>query len=399
MPHYSYVARDASGNQVTGTIEAASQQEVLAAIAGRSLFPVEIGSRQAVQGVRRRVPASLLSTTLGQMSDLLQSGVPLLRSLEVLRRQTSHPGMREIISDLHRQVEDGASLAEAMQRHQRVLGQITVSMVQAGGEGGFLEESLSRVSAFIEAQEDLKSRTVGALAYPFVLAGIFAAVLVGILVFLVPRFESIFAIMRQRGDLPLLTEWLLGTSRFVWNWGLWLALPLAMAGSAAWKWLKTEQGETWSDLLKLRLPIVGPIFRNLAISRFCRVLGMLLSHGVPILRALQISSEAAGNRVLAAAVVAATKNISAGQTLAQPLSRCEHFPETIVEMIAVAEESNRLDRVLIDIADGLQRRTFRRLDLAVRLLEPAMLVLIASMVLLLVIALLLPMFRMSMAIG
>ncbi len=399
MPHYSYVARDASGNQVTGTIEAASQQEVLAAIAGRSLFPVEIGSRQAVQGVRRRVPASLLSTTLGQMSDLLQSGVPLLRSLEVLRRQTSHPGMREIISDLHRQVEDGASLAEAMQRHQRVLGQITVSMVQAGGEGGFLEESLSRVSAFIEAQEDLKSRTVGALAYPFVLAGIFAAVLIGILVFLVPRFESIFAIMRQRGDLPLLTEWLLGASRFVWNWGLWLALPLALAGSAAWKWLKTEQGETWGDLLKLRLPIVGPIFRNLAISRFCRVLGMLLAHGVPILRALEISSEAAGNRVLAAAVVAATKNISAGQTLAQPLSRCEHFPETIVEMIAVAEESNRLDRVLIDIADGLQRRTFRRLDLAVRLLEPAMLVLIAGMVLLLVIALLLPMFRMSLAIG
>ncbi len=398
MPHFNYVARDAGGNRVTGTIEAASQQEVLAAIAGRALFPIEIGGKQTERGSRRRVPASMLATTLGQMSDLLQSGVPLLRALEVLRRQTSHAGMREILSDLHRQVEDGASLAEAMHRHQRVLGQITVSMVQAGGEGGFLEESLARVAGFIEAQEDLKSRTVGALAYPIVLAGIFVAVVVGLLVFFVPRFESIFAVMRQRGDLPLLTEWLLSTSRFAWNWSLWIAIVLALAGSTAWKWLVTEQGQAWRDQWKLRLPVVGPIFRNLAVSRFCRVLGMLLSHGVPILRALQISSEAAGNRVLATAIVAATKNISAGQTLAQPLARCEHFPETIVEMIAVAEESNRLDRVLIDIADGLQRRTFRRLDLAVRLLEPAMLVMIAGVVLLLVIALLLPMFRMSMTI-
>ncbi len=399
MPHYQYIARDAGGNRVTGTIEAASQQEVAAAIAGRDLFPVEIGGKQAARGLRRRVPASLMATTLGQMSDLLQSGVPLLRGLEVLRRQTSHPGMHEMLGDLHRQVEDGASLAEAMQRHQRVLGPITVSMVQAGSEGGFLEESLARVAGFIEAQEDLKGRTIGALAYPVVLAGIFTVVAVGLLVFFVPRFESIFEVMRQRGSLPLLTEWLLSTSRFAWRWSPWIALALALAGSAAWKWLQTERGEAWRDLVKLRLPVVGTIFRNLAISRFCRVLGMLLSHGVPILRALEISSEAAGNRVLAAAITAATKNISAGQTLAQPLARCEHFPETIVEMIAVAEESNRLDRVLVDIADGLQRRTFRRLDLAVRLLEPAMLVMIAGMVLLLVIALLLPMFRMSMTIG
>ncbi|MDZ7619760.1 MAG: type II secretion system F family protein, partial [Patescibacteria group bacterium] len=177
--------------------------------------------------------------------------------------------------------------------------------------------------------------------------------------------------------------------------GIWIALVLALVGSVAVKWLKSETGQTWRDLTKLRAPIVGRIFRNLAVARFCRVLGMLLSHGVPILRALHISSEAAGNRVLAAAVVAATENISAGQTLAQPLSRCKHFPEAIVEMIAVAEESNRLDRVLIDIADAMQRRTFRHMDLAVRLLEPVMLIVIAGVVLLLVIALLLPMFRMS----
>ncbi len=395
MPHYDYVARDASGNRVTGTIEAASRQEALATMTVRDLFPVEVDARKTPLTVQRRVPASMLATALSQMADLLQSGVPLLRTLEVLRRQISHAGMREIIADLHRQVEDGTSLPEAMQRHQRVFGQITVSMVQAGSEGGFLEESLSRVADFIELQEDLKGRAIGALAYPVVLAGFFSVVVTGLLVFLVPKFESIFAIMRQRGSLPMLTELLLGVSRFTWQWGIWIALILALVGSVVVKWLKTETGQTWRDLTKLRVPIVGRIFRNLAIARFCRVLGMLLSHGVPILRALRISSEAAGNRVLAAAVVAATENISAGQTLAQPLSRCKHFPEAIVEMIAVAEESNRLDRVLIDIADAMQRRTFRHMDLAVRLLEPIMLIFIAGVVLLLVIALLLPMFRMS----
>ena len=162
--------------------------------------------------------------------------------------------------------------------------------------------------------------------------------------------------------------------------------------------MTTEQGRRWRDLMKLRLPLVGDILRNLAVARFCRVLGTLLAHGVPILHALRISSESAGNRVLAAAIVSATENISAGETLAQPLSRCKHFPETIVEMIAVAEESNRLNEILVDIADGLERRTFRRLDLAVRLLEPLMLLIMASVVLFLVLALLLPMFKMSTAI-
>ncbi len=395
MPHFDYIARDAGGNRVTGTVEAASRQEALATMAVRTLFPIEVDARKAPLAVQRRVPASMLATTLSQMADLLQSGVPLLRTLEVLRRQISHAGMREILADLHRQVEDGTSLPEAMQRHERVFGQITVGMVQAGSEGGFLEESLSRVADFIELQEELKGRAIGALAYPVVLSGFFSVVVIGLLVFLVPKFESIFDIMRQRGSLPMLTELLLGASRFAWQWGIWIALVLALAGSVAVKWLKTETGQTWRDLAKLRVPIVGSIFRNLAVARFCRVLGMLLSHGVPILRALHISSQATGNRVLAAAVVSATENISAGQTLAQPLSRCKHFPEAIVEMIAVAEESNRLDRVLIDIADAMQRRTFRHMDLAVRLLEPVMLILIAGVVLLLVIALLLPMFRMS----
>ncbi|MBN1589787.1 MAG: type II secretion system F family protein [Pirellulales bacterium] len=400
MPPFSYVARDSSGQRVTGTLEAASQQEVLTALAGRSLFPIQIDAKKVAEPlfVRRRVPRQLLAVTIAQLADLLQSGVPLLRSLEIVRRQVSHSALKRIFDNLHHQVEGGATLAEAMRHHERAFGQMTVSMIHAGSEGGFLEDSLSRVATFMEMQEDLKGRTIGAVAYPAVLATFGATVVIVLLIFFVPRFETIFETMRQRGELPLLTEWLLSTSNFLLRWSLWIAAGLVVIAVVAWRWLRTERGRTWRDLAKLRLPIAGGILRNLAIARFCRVLGTMLSHGVPILQALRISSESANNRVLAKAILSATENISAGETLAQPLSKCKHFPEAVVEMIAVAEESNRLNEVLVSIADSLERRTFRRLDLAVRLLEPLMLVVMAAVVLCLVIALMLPMFKMGMAI-
>ncbi|MBN2217457.1 MAG: type II secretion system F family protein [Pirellulales bacterium] len=400
MPEFSYIARDSTGQRVTGTVEAVSRQEVLTTLAGRALFPVAIDAKKAAQPLfmRRRVPRQLLAITLGQLADLLQSGVPLLRSLEVLTRQVSHSALKRIFEDLHHQVEDGATLAEAMRRHERAFGQMAVSMVHAGSEGGFLEDSLSRVAGFIEMQEDLKGRTVGAIAYPAVLAVFGLTVVVVLLVFFVPKFETIFATMRERGELPAPTEWLLAASSVLSRWSLWIAAALGLVVGVAWRWLRTEKGRTWRDLTKMRLPVAGIILRNLAIARFCRVLGTMLNHGVPLLQALRISSESAGNRVLAAAILAATENISAGETLARPLGRCEHFPEAVVEMIAVAEESNRLNDVLVDIADSLERRTFRRLDLAVRLIEPVMLVCMAAVVLFLVMALMLPMFKMSMTI-
>jgi general secretion pathway protein F/type IV pilus assembly protein PilC len=195
--------------------------------------------------------------------------------------------------------------------------------------------------------------------------------------------------------LPILTEWLLSTSTFAWRASPWALVGAAVGGWFGWRWLRTEQGRTARDLVKLRLPVAGEIFGSLAVARFCRVLGTLLHNGVPILRSLEISSDAAGNRVLAAAIRKTSDTVSAGKTLAGPLAACGYFPPTVVEMIAVAEESNTLEKVLLDIADGLERRTWRQLDLAVRLLEPIMLLMLAGVVLVLVIALLLPMFRMA----
>ncbi len=397
MPPFNYVARNREGARVSGTLEAANRREVLASLAGMELFPLNVDGGTATEGELRvgRVPPQLMATTLGQLADLLSAGVPVLRALEVIRRQTSHKALQQVLADVHRRVEDGATLSEAMARFPRVFGEMAISMVRAGSEGGFLEDALTRVAAFTEAQEDLKNRTIGAVAYPCFLAGVGTLVVTVLLVFFVPRFESIFATMRQRGQLPALTEWLLGVSAFAWQIGPWALIAAAIGGWFLWRWLRTEQGRITRDLIKLRLPLAGRIFRNLAVARFCRVLGTLLHNGVSILRSLEISSDAAGNRILAAAIRKASETISAGKTLAAPLAACGYFPPTVVEMISVAEEANTLEKVLLDIADGLERRTWRQMDLALRLLEPMMLLLLAGIVLVLVIALLLPMFRMA----
>lgn len=406
MPEFTYIARDSAGDKVSGEISANTQREALSTLAGRALFPIEIraDAGRAAPGRIKRVPAQLRATTYSQLADLLRSGVPLLRSLSVLKSQTRHAGLAHVLGEVHRHVEEGATLAEAMSRFPRVFGEMAISMIRAGGEGGFLEESLARVAEFTEAQEDIKKRTAGALAYPAVLAVVGTVIVIVLMVFFVPRFDTLFEDLRQRGELPLLTEWLLGTSGLVWRGDFWIPWGFLLAGLAATgavmtaRWLGTDPGRLWRDRTKLRLPMVGTIFLNMAVARFCRVLGTLLGNGVPIVRSLEISSDAAGNRVLASTIREASQNISAGEALAEPLAHSGSFPPMVVEMIAVAEESNTLERVLTDIADSLERHTWRKLDIAVRLLEPLMLLILAGVVTLLVIALLVPILKMSMTI-
>jgi general secretion pathway protein F/type IV pilus assembly protein PilC len=233
------------------------------------------------------------------------------------------------------------------------------------------------------------------LAYPAFLGVIGTLVVGGLVIFFVPRFAEMFSGLREKGELPLMTEWLLWLSDSFWYYSVPLLVVAVVTTAFVWRQLETESGKRWRDFIKLRLPMLGPVFTSLAVARFCRVLGTLLTNGVPILKSLQISSAAAGNRILSEAITDASENISSGQSLATPLGRCEHFPNTVVEMISVAEESNTLDQVLIEIADGLERRTVRRLDLVVRLLEPLMLLILAAVVLCVVIALLMPVMKMS----
>jgi general secretion pathway protein F len=396
MAEFQYIARDNSGQRVSGTIAAATRREALAAIAGQALFPVEVkGAATATATRNRRIRAQVVAVMYGQLADLLRSGVPLLRSLDVLRRQTTHAGLVRVLDDVHHHVEEGESLAEAMRRYPRVFGEMATSMVHAGGEGGFLEEALSRVAEFTEAQDDLKKRVVGAMAYPAFLAVAGTIIVAVLLIFFVPKFDTLFEDLRKKKALPAMTDVVLGTSRFLQSSWYWVAGLMVVGFIGLGRWTGTEAGRVWRDRFKLRLPLVGGIYLNLAIARFCRVLGTLLHNGVPILRSLEISSDATGNRILAQAIRAASEDVSAGQRLAGRLAQSGHFPAAVVEMIAVAEESNTLESVLLTIADSLERRTWRRLDLLVRLLEPLMLLILAGIVLILVIALLLPVLSMS----
>ena len=397
MPAFAYIARNLEGERVTGVLSAATEREAISLLSGKSLFPIEVKADKPSRGLSlgRRVNGQLLATTYSQLGALLKSGVPLLRSLKILQDQTSNAKLAETLEDVHRRVEDGATLGDAMGRHEHVFGELVVSMVRAGGEGGFLEDALERVAQFTEQQEDLKSRTVGAMAYPMFLATVGFIVVVGLLVFFVPKFAEIFDQLREQGELPAITDWLLLFSDTLKRW--WLVL-LAVAGiviAYLRMHLATETGRRQGDYLRLKLPLLGGIFQSLAVARFCRVLGTLIHNGVPILKSLDISRDASGNTVLSEAIEKASDNISSGESLAAPLAQSGHFPRTVVEMISVAEEANTLDTVLVQVADGLERRTERKLDLAVRLLEPIMLLILAGVILFVVIALLLPVLKMS----
>lgn len=397
MPDFAYTARDARGQKVTGSVAAQTEREAIATLTGKSLFPIEVKADMAAikAASNKRVSGQTMAAVYGQMSSLLRSGVSMLRTLAVLRDQSSNKTLKLVLEDVHDRVEEGSSLADAMARYPRVFSEISINMVRAGAEGGFLEDALERVAKFTEQQEDLKSRTMGALAYPIILSVVGTLVVSALVIFAVPMFAGLFEQLRAKGELPMLTEALLLISETLRNYGLIVVLLALGAGVLIRARLQTEEGRAALDRWKLRIPMAGPIIRSLAVSRFCRVLGTMLKNGVPILKSLEISREATGNRVLSSAIAEAAENITAGQSLAKPLGASKQFPPSIVEMIAVAEESNSLDRVLVEVADGLETRTVRQLDLMVRLLEPLMLMLLAGIVLCVVIALLMPIINMT----
>jgi general secretion pathway protein F/type IV pilus assembly protein PilC len=406
MPEFSYTARTLAGEQVTGAIVAESRRDALSALFDRSLFPMKVENSESVgakwqriMSTRRRIKTDIIATNLTQLADLLQNGVPLLTSLRLLSEQSTHPGLAEVLRDVHDRVADGLSLDKAMVRHPHVFDELTASMVRAGSEGAFLEEALQRTADFMQLQQELKSRLVGAMAYPAFLAVTGFVVTLVLVVFFVPKFAGLFQSLERAGGLPAATVALLALSDFLRDFGLFVGIGAFMLISWVRRWFRKPQGRLLADRWKLRIPVAGPIFLNYAVSRFCRVLGTLLRNGVPLLKSLEISSESAGNLVLAKAITASAENISTGNTLSRPLANCGLIPKAVMAMISVAEESNNLDNVLVNIADGIDRKAARQLDIMVRLVEPAMLLVMGTVILFVLTALLLPIFDMSAALG
>lgn len=398
MPEFAYEAMAATGQRSKGTLTAQSEREAMSMLDAKGLFPVRITPvRSAAQMPRwgRRIRGRHMAAFYAQLSDLLRSGVPLLRALDILERQSSQPALSEILREVRAKVADGTSLAEAMAHHPRAFTELAISMVRAGQEGGFLEDVLTRIADFTEHQEDLKSKVVGALAYPVFLAVVGFVVLNVLVIFFVPRFETIFKKLEEKGELPVITQMLMATSHFMQRRGWILLLGGAAVIYAFRRWAATEAGRLLVDGWRLRLPGAGSIYLNFALSRFSRILGTLLHNGIPILHALNIAKDSTGNRVLTQAIEKSAENIKGGDRLAAPLAQCRYFPRDVVEMVAVGEESNNLEKVLLDVANGLEKRTTRQLDLFVRLLEPLMLLVMAGVTLIVVAGLLLPVFKMS----
>ena len=401
MPDFQYTARDTAGKKVVGQIAAATEREAVRMLAGNALFPLEISTdiKSTVRKSNKRVKGQVMAQVYGQLASLLRSGVPLLRSIKVLQKQATNDTLSFVLGEVYAQVEEGINVADAMAQYPKVFSEVCINMSRAGAEGGFLEDALDRVAKFTEQQEDLKGETIGQLAYPVFLGTVGSILVAGLVIFFVPKFGDMFDNLRERGELPAVTDWLLAFSESLRTvWAFVFALVIAFGLLVINNYFQTESGRKSRDLIKIRLPLGGKVFLAFAVARFCRVLGTLLQNGVPILKSLEISSLAAGNRVISGAIDDATENITSGESLSKPLGQSGYFPGTVVEMISVAEESNTLDRVLIEIADNLEKRTARQLSLAVRLLEPIMLLVMAGAVLVVVIALLMPVIKMSSAI-
>jgi general secretion pathway protein F len=401
---FHYEAIEPSGKRVTGTISATSEKEVVQAIGDRGMLPIRIDAASESTAGRRlfggkKAPSGLvMARVYRQLADLLRAGVALLRAIEIIERQ-SEPGMLpEALADIRKSVADGEGLAASMGKHPRVFNDLTVSMIRAGEEGGFLEDVLTRIADYTEREAELRGKVVGAMAYPMFLSVVGTLVVVGLVVFFVPKFERMFNRLRAKGELPGITEWLLGVSEFLRNYGLYLLAGIVVVFYLTGRWLATPAGTAWFDRFRLAVPTLGPIIRSFAIVRFTRVLGTMLSNGIPLLTALRIAKDSTGNVALTEAISKAADNVTTGASLSEPLRASGLFPRDVIEMVAVAEESNTLERVLIDVADSTERRTTQQLDLFVRLLEPMMLLVMAVVVMIIVAALLLPIMKMSSAL-
>ena len=342
MPDFTYTARSLSGEMISGSMTANTERDVVNALSGKSLFPVKVETQAAPKAVTfgGRVNDQKIAVFYEQLASLISNGVPILKSLTILKEQTQIPVFKDALDDVIGRVEEGEALSDAFARHPKIFSEMAVNMSRAGAEGGFLEDALTRVAAFTEQQAELKSRTVGALIYPAVLATIGTLVVTVLLVFFVPKFGELFDQLRDKGQLPAITDWLLGFSGFLRSYLIWILLAIAAVVLVIHYQLSTEKGRRFSDRLKIKVPLLGPIFLNLAVGRFCRVLGTLLRNGVPILKALEISRGASGNKILSEAIAEASENISSGESLSGPLSKSGHFPRNVTEMLSVAEESN-----------------------------------------------------------
>ena len=398
MPKFQYTARNLSGGKVAGLIEADGEGAAIQLLERKELYPVDIWNTEDKADnrlFRGRISNRDLGILYGQLSDLLGSGVPLLRALKSIVKSTVNKRLKGVLGDIHNSVADGKSLYESMAEHHNIFPALHTVMVQAGERASFIEEVLESLSVFLERLDELRGKVLGALIYPVMLVMLGGTVMVSALVLFVPKFEPMLAGIEK----PMPTEVIFFLSESIRNyWGI-IATAIGALVAFFWSAMQSQSSKRAMERWRLKIPVAGTAMRMVAITRFCRILGTMLANGVPILQALAISRDATGSALLAENIDEAIKNVRAGEPLTEPLKGGGLFPEQVLAMISVAEESNQLQKVLLHIADSVERRTNQQVDQAVRLIEPVILCMVAAGIGFLALGLLLPIFTMASSLG
>jgi type IV pilus assembly protein PilC len=393
---FKYNVRDKTGKVVSGKLEGESRDAVSAKLRqmGYIILDLDEDRLAKLNKIQFGTTVKIKDVTIfaRQFATMINAGLSLTKCLSILGSQAENKEFRDIIGQLAKDVEAGQSLSEAMMKHQKIFPPIFYNMVRAGETGGVLDEVLLRVADLFEADAELKGRIKSAMTYPIAMLALVLIILVAMMIFVVPTFQKMFADMG--GTLPLPTQILVSISEGATSWpGLVLVGVIIVSSFAFRAWVGTESGRYIWDGILLRAPIVGSLQRKTAIARFTRTFGTLVAAGVPILSAMDIVADTAGNEVVARALKNARGAIKEGETIAKPLGESPVFPSMVVQMVAVGEETGALDQMLSKIADFYDSEVSAAVDALTSVIEPVMMATLGVIVGGMVIALYMPMFQ------
>ncbi|MGX6446947.1 type II secretion system F family protein [Patulibacter sp. S7RM1-6] len=394
---YSYLALDGRGARASGELDADSADAVGELLRERGLVPLSVDLKRAAWNVEitlfERIRARDMVVFSRQFATMISSGLTVLRALAVLEEQSERPGLREVIGQVRRDVEGGASLSEAMERHPKVFGRLFVAMVHAGEIGGVLEEALRRAADQLEKDAQLKRAVRSALVYPAVVIAFAFIVLLALVGFLVPVFVGV---LEENGsELPAITKVTVALSDIVTGWW-WIAIPLLVAAVLALRqWVRTEQGRRVRDRLVLKVPFrIGEIVRKVAMARWARTLGTLVAAGVPLLQAVEITGRTAGNAQVEDAMDDVAASVRGGGSIQAPLRAAPVFPPMAAHMVGVGEETGALDDMLNRLAGFYEDEVEAAVKALTSIIEPVLIVVVGGIVGFIVISMYLPLFSM-----
>lgn len=403
MPTYRYLAKRGPQETTEGVLEAESRAQVLSHLAQLGYTPVRVDETSALkQGgsplkVRdRKVPRRHFDLFTRQFASLVHSQVPLFRALKILREQTPHPQMRRILDSLEESIRQGQTLSEAMVKYPKAFSTLYVSLVRSGEVGGMLDTVLNRLAEQADREEALRSKVRGALVYPMFVGVVGAGTIAFLLTFVLPRLSTLFR--NFQGELPLPTRMVVTLSQWMANGWFWAAAALGLVGISLLFRLQGSRGRLILDRFCLRLPLMGNLVRHLEIARFSRSFGLLLDHGIPILQATEVATPAVENRVIFQELKRLPAQLKEGNSLAQSLRGFWIATPFVVNTVAVGEESGKMGEAFTEVANFYEREIERLLNVLAGLLEPGMILVVGGIVGFIVMAVMLPIFEISLIV-